>query len=125
MGINVGDKGLQIVTSGAWLCLMEICVYFIQSGNVGPVKIGVAKNVQKRLDALQTGNHMELKLITKIICEGMVHAYAMEKKFHRKFKKYHIRGEWFYPTVLSFMLPKENKRLDVEHLSRLQSQGLL
>ena len=31
-------------------------VYFIQQGSDGPIKIGMAENVQQRLDSLQLGN---------------------------------------------------------------------
>lgn len=74
-------------------------VYFIQSGFMGPIKIGVAVNVKRRMESLQAGNPVELKLIAKIPCPSVANAYALENKLHKRFHKKHIRGEWFKPTI--------------------------
>jgi hypothetical protein len=66
-------------------------VYFVQSGSKGgPIKIGVATNVQARLSGLQTSSHAKLTLIG-IIPGGE----DVERKMHARFRKYHINGEWF------------------------------
>lgn len=100
-------------------------VYFIQAGRKGPVKIGVARNVEKRLESLQTGNHQELFVRTLIVCDEKNHAYETEKKFHRKFKYLHIRGEWFHAAILDKNIMDSERMLDIEHLSRLQNSGLI
>jgi len=74
-------------------------VYFIRAGHTGPIKIGVASNVDRRLDTLQTGNHMELFLVAKIKCQSKTHAYSIENALHKKFKGKRIRGEWFMPNI--------------------------
>lgn len=74
-------------------------VYLIQSGYTGPIKIGVAKDVNARLCGLQVGNPIELKLITSIGPFNRAKAEALEKQLHRKFKHKHVRGEWFSRTI--------------------------
>ncbi|WP_298800026.1 GIY-YIG nuclease family protein [uncultured Devosia sp.] len=70
-------------------------VYFIQSGQNGPIKIGVAKDVRKRLWQLQTSSHEPLTLLGT--CDG---DEALEAEFHLQFSQFHIRGEWFAPDPL-------------------------
>ena len=70
-------------------------IYFIQHGNDGPVKIGSAigegaKCVIKRLDTLQTGNPMKLRIIG--FCQG---GEKEEILLHKQFRKHRISGEWF------------------------------
>jgi hypothetical protein len=65
-------------------------IYFIQSGQYGPIKIGYTDNLEKRLRSLQTGNHDDLRLIYSMPGER-----DDEKALHTKFAKHHIRGEWF------------------------------
>jgi Meiotically up-regulated gene 113 len=70
-------------------------VYFIKSKIIGSIKIGFCQdnNFPGRLENLQVGSADELILL-------FVMPYApqsTEKALHKKFKKYHIRGEWFSP----------------------------
>jgi predicted GIY-YIG superfamily endonuclease len=77
-------------------------VYFIQSGDSkkrNPVKIGVARNPERRLAALQTGNPEELKLLVVIECDSRTEAYAIESHLHKTLAKRNIRGEWFYACM--------------------------
>lgn len=74
-------------------------VYFIAAGDRGPIKIGRARNVDKRLETLQTGNHLELILLATIYCHSSEHAAEVEHKLHRIFKKQRIRGEWFKRNI--------------------------
>jgi hypothetical protein len=66
-------------------------VYFIQEGNEGPIKIGIASNVQERLRTLQTA-HAKLLNIRGIIKHG---GLKTESELHNYFHKYHLHGEWF------------------------------
>jgi len=72
-------------------------VYFIQGGQdkKAPVKIGVAKNIKKRLDCLQTANYEKLILIAQIECSNRLEAYNIESYLHEGLSKRRIRGEWF------------------------------
>jgi hypothetical protein len=66
-------------------------VYFIQSGEGGPVKIGVADNVKGRLAGLQTNHHNKLRLIGVIPNGGR----EATKLLHKQFKAFRLAGEWF------------------------------
>lgn len=68
-------------------------VYFIQSGSGGPIKIGLAIEPERRLSELQTGNPHELTLRASV--KG---GRVAERKYHRSFSEFHIRGEWFEPA---------------------------
>lgn len=71
-------------------------VYLIQSGDNGPVKIGVANSPSQRLAQLQTGNPEKLNLIMVIKGAGIDY----EQRLHERFREYHIRDEWFTPEVI-------------------------
>lgn len=68
-------------------------VYFI-GAKEGPVKIGRAVNVAKRLNAIQTGNPEKLMILASAI-EGDI---INEKSLHEKYAGSRIRGEWFRRT---------------------------
>lgn len=66
-------------------------VYFIQSVNGGPVKIGIAKSVSARLAVLQGAQPYALNIIATVPDGGR----EMEKKLHQRFADRRINGEWF------------------------------
>jgi hypothetical protein len=69
-------------------------VYFISDCNdVGPIKIGVAECVDSRLEGLQTGSPVLLKVLATV--PG---GYAAERKLHRRFSATRLHGEWFERT---------------------------
>jgi hypothetical protein len=65
-------------------------VYFIQDSN--GIKVGITKNLQKRMKGLQTGNSCKLKLIAYIETDDM---FSLEKQLHNHLKPLSIVGEWF------------------------------
>jgi hypothetical protein len=65
-------------------------LYFIQAGADGPIKIGRAVNPVSRMCELQSGNHVELRILV-----ALPGGYAAERAAHRSFKSFRIRGEWF------------------------------
>lgn len=75
-------------------------IYFVQSGEGGPIKIGHARNVEKRMGLLQTGNPVKLNVMATI--DGSV---EKEQELHTKFHKDRIFLEWFSPSkeLLSFI----------------------
>lgn len=75
-------------------------VYFIQIGQKGLIKIGVATNVEARLKNLQTANPDKLNVIAKIGCKSKLDAYTLENDLHKKFSYLRKNGEWFYPRLL-------------------------
>lgn len=82
---------------------MRQFIYFIQAGKA--IKIGFTTNLMDRFMVIQTSNAEKLKLIAVI--EGSPEG---ESELHKMFKKYNIRGEWFWPSeeLLEFVdsLPK-------------------
>jgi hypothetical protein len=70
-------------------------VYFILDDRL--VKIGRARNVKKRLDALQTSHSRELRLVGVIACENAV---EVETAWHDTYRNQRVRGEWFRVDLL-------------------------
>ena len=66
-------------------------IYLIKSDT--SYKIGISKNPYKRIKELQTGNSLNLELIS--IFETCF-ANKLEKTLHRTFEHLHDRGEWFF-----------------------------
>jgi hypothetical protein len=67
-------------------------VYFIQAVGGGPIKIGHAKSVTKRLSTLQTGSGVQLRVLHEI------RGGAIEEQgFHGALRQHRIKGEWFKP----------------------------
>lgn len=70
-------------------------VYLIgEKDNIGKYKIGStkAKDVNKRLKQLQTGNSSELFIKEYYETE---HPFKLEKMLHNHFKSSNLIGEWF------------------------------
>ena len=68
-------------------------VYLLKVSSEGIYKIGVSKDVNKRIKQLQTGNPETIYLINKFHSE---YAYKIESVLHRRFKSKHVQGECFY-----------------------------
>ena len=68
-------------------------VYFIQSGDSGPIKIGVAVNPEGRRANLQIGS-AETLFIRRVI-DGDA---RVERYLHEKFTHLRLSGEWFTPA---------------------------
>lgn len=66
-------------------------VYFIQSGS-GPIKIGIAVDVEKRRRSLQTAHPFPLTLLAT--CKG---GRKQESVYHERFAEFRQEGEWFSP----------------------------
>lgn len=71
---------------------MEALVYFIRAGE-GPVKIGVARDPERRRRELQTGHPAPLRVIAAVPGDERVERY-----FHRLLAEDHLHGEWFKPS---------------------------
>ena len=70
-------------------------IYFVQMGDKrGPIKIGFTTSPPHlRMSYLQTGCPLKLRLLGSLPGTD-----AAERKLHRRFEKWWIRGEWFEPT---------------------------
>jgi hypothetical protein len=69
-------------------------VYFIGQETHGQItiKIGVARDIEKRRRTLQTGNPNELRLMGWLTSED---CYRLEKQLHGHFRAKRGLGEWF------------------------------
>lgn len=69
------------------------CVYFVQRGDGGPIKVGTTTGLEGRLKSLRTAVP---NLVVLRVIEGGDR--ALEKRLHRQFEADRIDGEWFAPT---------------------------
>ncbi len=65
-------------------------VYFIQAGEQGPVKNGLATDVERRCADLQTAHYQRLRVL-----RTLAGGHLVERWLHQRFKLLKIRGEWF------------------------------
>lgn len=70
-------------------------IYFLQAEN-GPIKIGMATNLDRRIYGLQTAHFHRLKLIHSEEHDDLI-VRKKERHYHDIFSHYRIRGEWFQP----------------------------
>lgn len=76
------------------------CLYFIQSGTGGPVKIGYTKQLATRLKAIHKLNGGSVRFLG-----ALVGTREDEKRFHEKYAGDRLHGEWFRlsPEILLFL----------------------
>jgi hypothetical protein len=105
-------------------------VYFIRSGEDGPVKIGIAEEPRSRMRDLQVGNPVELLMIREITGGA-----PEESWLHRHYGDLRLRGEWFKfcasmltivpPADLPAASPRGENTQAARVLSRFPSQAAL
>lgn len=69
-------------------------LYLIQEGSIGPVKVGIARNVFLRMSDLQAGNHRRLALRSLWVAEERALAVIAEAAVLQRFAGARILGEW-------------------------------
>ena len=74
-------------------------VYCISGGD--SVKIGIAKDPRKRLNALQTGNANPLKILGTIKFPTKMQAKQKEAVLHKRLRRFRQEGEWFSSECLN------------------------
>lgn len=67
-------------------------LYLIQMGDDGPVKVGIAADVESRRRTLQTA--IPYPLYTRYVLPGRAHR---EREMHERFAYFRLSGEWFEP----------------------------
>ncbi len=67
-------------------------IYFIQTVEGGPIKIGVTTQLQARLSALATAHSKDLRVLGVLDGERSV-----EKELHERFSHLRVKNEWFEP----------------------------
>jgi len=94
--VNFGGK---IYTEGTFSEMMFIKdidnvagVYIIKNQNTKKYKIGITKNLKKRIKQFSTGNPENIKIVYFIKTK---HYKSLEVHLHEIFKNYRIGGEWF------------------------------
>lgn len=102
-------------------------VYFIHNEDSMAVKIGRAKNVQRRLATLQTSSPSDLKLLGVIKTESSRCAMELEESLHKKFKKSRIRGEWFHldSPVTDYIKSQINSQLELSQTKQRSKYSTL
>lgn len=68
-------------------------VYILKVSSDGIYKIGVSKNVERRVKQLQTGNAEPIEIIRTFLSD---YPYKVESVLHRKFQREHVHGECYY-----------------------------
>jgi hypothetical protein len=68
----------------------QVFVYFVQSIEGGPIKIGSAMDVERRLRDLQTGSSTTLKLLASVRGHKKLETWV-----HGTLAAYRLNGEWF------------------------------
>lgn len=70
-------------------------VYFVQAVDGGPIKIGAAFDVARRVDGLQVGSPQALHVLAVLPGVGT----AFEAELHAQFAAERLQGEWFRPSA--------------------------
>ena len=76
-------------------------IYFIESGWLGPIKIGYTNGpVEARLRGLSTAHHQALTVLLQLPGD-----LRTERELHERYARHRLRGEWFKPApdLLAFI----------------------
>jgi len=103
---------------------LQYGVYFIYCGNLknAPVKIGVTRDIESRVSALQTGNPYQLICKAFIPCNDKTQAYHLESFFHKQFSKCRMIGEWF--RLHHFDMKRLLHRFNGRQANPIKKQGM-
>lgn len=97
----------------------ETIIYFVQLEKIGPIKIGTASNLHKRLYYLQTANPYKINVL--YCYEG---AKEDEASWHKYFIHYNIKGEWFHPDKSIFDEIENMKNFDIKNGNMFFFEGI-
>ena len=109
--------GKTISTKGEIESSKTEFIYFILNKENNAVKIGRAKDVEKRLKALQTANCNELALIKTIRVNGSKEARELERSLHQKYNHLRLSGEWFKVSEELFDIGNFESDFSIKKLS--------
>ena len=103
---------------------INMYLYFIRMGRLGPIKIGVAGNVKQRLKTLQTGNPEELSIITSVKCDSDMKTLDLERRLHKIYQRHRIRGEWFRGDIKLSIADNVLKTFHIEedHKEKIETE---
>ena len=93
---RVTTPGNRIISlAGEPISKNSAFVYFVLNSDSNAIKIGKAKDIQKRLQSLQTVSPAKLQLLKAVQVMSELEARTLESSLHRKFALLRITGEWF------------------------------
>lgn len=75
--------------------MSKTCVYIAMHSDGGPLKVGIASDVFKRLAQLQTGNPVRLEIFAVDRFSDRATARAIEARMHQLLEPHVLCGEWF------------------------------
>lgn len=106
-------------------------LYGVSDGEM--IKLGMSYNPKSRIKELQTSNPKDLKMVWSYYTGNCIQtARNLEKKLHRRCKKYRVRGEWFsmdcFDLVKTFRGQDEKRERalnenDLELIKQSQKMG--
>lgn len=85
---------------------------YVMQHELGPVKIGIAKDPEGRLSDLQVSCPYEIHIKKT---KGVQNAHEVEQYLHSHFRKYHMRGEWFD-------IPKRDRGFEIPERIKLNGE---
>ena len=85
-------------------------IYFLTNMPCSTVKIGFTRNLKKRVDVLQTGNHHRLE-----VCCFLTAAPHIERAIQAALAKFRIRNEWFDHDACVDDLIRKFEEFEIEH----------
>lgn len=97
-------------------------IYMAMDDNTGTVKIGFSKNVDDRINQLQTGCSGNLRVLR--VLDG---DQSTERWLHKRFNLYRVRGEWFrfHDDMLSINPPDVFKKQTIKQESKWANQSAM
>lgn len=90
-------------------------VYLIRDRS-GVCKVGMARNIEKRIKTLQTGHPVKLWLVKSFPFESHSQARYVEHSIHVAYGKYRLKGEWFRKKFLRLFLEHLEMAGSIEYL---------
>lgn len=86
--------------AGQWRKQEPHYIYAMQAGDM--VKIGYARDVDARRRDLQVGNAHDVVVVRRFqISHSLAIAKKIEARMHKKYRPFHVRGEWFKAELLA------------------------
>lgn len=100
LGMPVPDSKPRLIFQSAPPIEYGECLYFLQSGTGGPIKIGYTKQLATRLNALHKMNGGSIRFLGALAADKQE-----EKRFHERYAADRLHGEWFRlsPDILLFL----------------------
>ena len=96
---------------------MQAYVYIIKVSSEGIYKVGVSKNVKRRVKQLQTGNPEPIEIVKTFLSN---YPYKIESVLHRRFKINHVHGECYYLSKQDIENFEENCALSERNFGILE-----